>query len=811
MDYKDYIAHIREKDGEIQTAEEHLLEVQKLCEEYGGKIGLRHLAGLSGWLHDMGKLTLTFKSYIEEAAANPDNPPRRGSVDHSTSGGKLLYERFHREAKAPGDKLTAEWVANCIISHHQGLRDFLDPQSASPFLDRVASKELADYEQAKAHFFQMADRAEFERYFAEARKELDGVIERIQKDRLSTIVISLAIKYVFSCLIDADRTNTRQFEEDEAPEEPLDSEAFFNRCYDALMRKIKEFDDDPNAGHPINRLRREMSDQCEAFAWQRPSGIYTLSIPTGGGKTLASLRYAIKHAMATGKERIVYVVPYTTIIEQNAAEIRDILQEHDLILEHHSNVIEEMDEETEDYDVRKKKIRLARDNWDRPIIFTTMVQFLNTFYAKGTRNIRRMHRLANAVLIFDEVQSVPLKCVSLFNEALNFLHFFGKSSVVLCTATQPALDYVKHHLRLSERPEMIGSLDEVADRFKRVELEDRTEPEGWGAERLADFVVERLEEVRSVLVILNTKIAVRKLFAQLEQDPRIGESGVKLFHLSTNMCAAHRKEVLGQVIEALDAGERIVCVSTQLIEAGVNISFDCVIRSLAGLDSIAQAAGRCNRHGRDPMRTVYIVKSADESLKQLPEIKIGAQMTERLLYEYRQSPERFGHNLLSAAAMNAYFHYYFHHMNDRMDYPIPKLDNKMFELLSTNKTYYESFKNTHRRAPEILSRSSFATAEQYFEVIDNAAASVLVPYNEDARMLIADLNGELDSRKLGDLLRKAQQFVVNIYDQEKRKLVQNEALYPLLNGHVLALREFAYSDEFGIETGGEGEWDVALI
>lgn len=811
MDYKDYIAHIREADGEIQTAEEHLREVRRLCEEYGGKIGLRHLAGLSGWLHDMGKLTQSFKSYIEEAVANPDTPPRRGSVDHSTAGGKLLYERFHREAKTPGDKLTAEWAANCIISHHQGLRDFYGPESDSPFLDRVANKKLEDYEQAKEHFFQMADRAEFERYFAEARKELEEIIGRIQKNSHSSINVSLVIKYVFSCLIDADRTNTRQFEEKEAAEEPFDREAFFNRCYDALMRKIKEFDNDPDAGHPINRLRREMSDQCEAFAWQRPSGIYTLSIPTGGGKTLASLRYAIKHAMATGKERIIYVVPYTTIIEQNAAEIRDILQEHDLILEHHSNVVDEMDEETEDYDVRKKKIRLARDNWDRPIIFTTMVQFLNTLYAKGTRNIRRMHRLANSVLIFDEVQSVPLKCISLFNEALNFLHFFGNSSIVLCTATQPALDYVKHQLRLSEWPEMISRLDDVADRFKRVEVEDRTEPEGWGAERLADFVGERLEEVRSVLVILNTKTAVRKLFARLVQDLRIGESGVKLFHLSTNMCAAHRKKALGQVIEALTGEERVVCVSTQLIEAGVNISFDCVIRSLAGLDSIAQAAGRCNRHGKDPMRTVYIIKSADESLTQLPEIKIGAQMTERLLYEYRQSPERFGRYLLSAAAMKSYFHYYFHHMKERMDYPIPKLDNKMFELLSTNKTYYESFKNTRRRVPEILSRPSFATAEQYFEVIDNAAASVLVPYNEDARTLIADLNGELDSRKLGDLLRKAQQYVVNLYDQEKRKLVQNEALYPLLNGHVLALREFAYSDEFGVETGGEGEWEVALI
>ncbi|MGG4034132.1 CRISPR-associated helicase Cas3' [Paenibacillus cisolokensis] len=807
----DYIAHIREKDGKIQTTTEHSIEVKQACEDSGSKIGLRYLAGLSGWLHDMGKNTLSFKSYIEEAAANPDNPPRRGSVDHSTAGGKLLYDRFHRGAKTSLDKLTAECVANCIISHHQGLRDFLDPQSSSPFLDRVANKELPDYEQAKAVFLRSVGDAEFEQYFAEARKELAEVLERIQKHALPPIVFSLVMKYIFSCLIDADRTNTRQFEEDEAPEAPFDSTAFFNRCYDLLMKKIRGFDRDRNASHPINRLRREMSDQCEAFALERPSGIYTLSIPTGGGKTLASLRYAIKHAIATGKERIVYIVPYTTIIEQNAAEIRDILQEHDLILEHHSNVVEEIGEETEDYDVRKKKIRLARDNWDRPIIFTTMVQFLNTFYAKGTRNIRRMHRLVNSVLIFDEVQSVPLKSISLFNAALNFLHFFGRSSVVLCTATQPALDYVKHHLRLSERPEMIGSLDKVAQRFKRVEIEDRTEPEGWGAERLAEFVGERLEEVRSVLVILNTKTAVRKLFDRLAKDPRTGESGTRLFHLSTNMCAAHRKNVLAEMIAALEAEERVVCVSTQLIEAGVDISFECVIRSLAGLDSIAQAAGRCNRHGKDAIRKVYIVKSADEVLTRLPEMKTGAQITERLLYEFRQSPERFGHELLSAAAMNAYFRYFFHQMKEEMDYPIPQLDHKMFDLLSANKMYYEAYKNKHGRAPEILSRSSFATAERYFEAIGNAAASVLVPYNEDAESLILDLNGELDSRKLGDLLRKAQKYVVNIYDHEMRKLIRNEDVYPLLHGHVLALRKVAYSDLAGVETDGEGEWETAVI
>ncbi|MEI7024998.1 CRISPR-associated helicase Cas3' [Paenibacillus sp. y28] len=803
----DYIAHIRHKDSKIQTVQQHLEEVRAGCERNGDKIGATYLAGLTGLLHDMGKHTDEFKTYIQEAFNNPGAPPRRGSVDHSTAGGRLLYRRYHQKAKTLEDKLTAEWLANCIISHHQGLRDFLAPELDSPFLERVAVKELKEYEQAEAVFFDKVAASELDRYFAQARDEL---ADFHQKYRLSPIIASLLMKYIFSCLIDADRTNTRQFEEDEQPEPHTSNQSFFERSYDALMNRLGEYDRDQDADKPINRLRRDMSLQCEAAA-MRPSGIYTLSIPTGGGKTLASLRYALKHALEYGKERIIYVVPYTTIIEQNAAEIRDILQEHELILEHHSNVIEEQGEEGEDYDVRKKSLKLARDTWDRPIIFTTMVQFLNTFYGKGTRNVRRLHQLANAVLIFDEVQSVPVKCISLFNAALNFLYPLGRSSVLLCTATQPALDFVKHKLNLSEQAELIENISEVGHSFKRVEVLDRTTPLGWGAEELASFVRDKMVEVQSVLIILNTKTAVRKLFARLEEEPWLRDTNVKLFHLSTNMCAAHRKDELSRIKAALKAEERVICVSTQLIEAGVNISFECAIRSLAGLDSIAQAAGRCNRHGKDALREVYIIQAADESLTHLPEIRIGAEMTKRILYEFEQEPGRFGHDLLSASAMQAYFEYYYTRIQNEMDYPIPKLGKQLFDLLHYNKDYFAAYRNKRGKNPEIISRSAFATVEQHFEVISSSARSVLVPYNEEAREFIEELNGELEAGELGTLLRKLQPYVVNMFEHEFRKLHTNQDVYPLLHGHVLALREIAYSKRFGVETDGEGEWQSAIV
>lgn len=806
----EYIAHIRQKDGKVQTVQEHLTGVQQLCEQYGDKIGMKYLAGLSGLLHDLGKYTKEFKEYIQEAVENPDMPPRKGSVDHSTAGGRLVYQRYYNTQKSDVERLAVEWIAMCVISHHQGLRDFLTPQKASSFLERVSEKELKGYEEAESAFFKtQITENEFDAYFDKAKGEVVQIVTMMKNNKLPFITTSFIIKYMFSCLIDADRTNTRQFEENEKLEETFDSHSFFRESYTALMKEIVSYSKAEDANHPINLLRSEMSRQCEEFASQ-PSGIYTLSIPTGGGKTLASLRYALKHAITHHKERIIYIVPYTTIIEQNAQEVRDILKNDPYILEHHSNVIEKNEQRNEEYNVTQKKMELAKDNWESPIIFTTMVQFLNTFYSRGTRNVRRLHHLTNAVIIFDEVQSVPIKCISLFNAALNFLHTFGDSSIVLCTATQPALGYVEQKLKITENSEMVNGLDRVSEHFKRVNIIDKTNPQGFNASELKQFIDIEMDKVKSVLVILNTKTAVRRLFDELDSYDPSEKNDYRLFHLSTNMCSAHRKAVLSDLKMALEDGERVVCVSTQLIEAGVNISFECVIRSLAGLDSIAQAAGRCNRHGKDGIRNVYIIKSADEVLTNLKEIKIGGEQTQRLLGEFKNKPDFFGNDLLSPKAMEFYFKYYFHQIKGELDYPILEIDKKMFDLLSVNADYYGAFKNKHGLPFPLISRQSFATAEQYFNVIDNPTTSILVPYNEEARNIILELNGDLDTRKLAEVLKKAQQYVINIYDRELRKLEKNGDVYSLLHGNVFALREVAYTEKFGLELDGEGNWSTSF-
>ena len=307
---------------------------------------------------------------------------------------------------------------------------------------------------------------EFQNYIDKASQELEIYLSKEPAEESEKQLMFLT-KFVFSALIDADRTNTRLFEE-KKKEEPLkDNRKLFEEFYNRLMIKLNSFKNRDDCNNPINKLRAQMSEQCGQFA-DRPSGIYTLSIPTGGGKTLSSLRYALKHAQLQNKNRIIYVVPFTTIIEQNANEVRKILKDDINILEHHSNIIEDIEDDDENQDgliTKQQKLKLAKDNWNSPIIFTTMVQFLNVFYAKGTRNIRRLHNLCDSVIIFDELKFVPVKCVSLFNYALNFLRTYCNCCILLCTATQPALDFVERRLDINEI-KIIVDLENVSNAFR---------------------------------------------------------------------------------------------------------------------------------------------------------------------------------------------------------------------------------------------------------------------------------------------------------------------------------------------------------
>ncbi|WP_059172764.1 CRISPR-associated helicase/endonuclease Cas3 [Bacillus sp. FJAT-27445] len=808
----DYIAHIRSSDRKIQTVGEHLKEVKILAEQFGEKIGIKHLAGLAGMLHDMGKYTNDFRNYILEAVNNPDNPPKRGSVDHSTAGGKLLFELYHSsEKRDPYKCIIAEIVGNAIISHHSYLHDFLNPNLESPYLNRVHQKELNEYENTRTLFFEkVITEPDFHNYVDKAVAELKNTLAKTSSALVEQQLMFLT-KFIFSILIDADRTNTREFEENAAEYPPVETAPIFEKYYERLMEKINSFKMSNHSESPINKLRANMSNQCDEFA-ARPSGVYTLSIPTGGGKTLASLRYALKHAKIHGKKRVVFVVPYTTIIEQNAEEVRKILQDDANILEHHSNVVIDDQDNDENQDGLiniNQKLKLAKDNWDAPIIFTTMVQYLNVFFAKGSRNIRRLHNLAESVIIFDEVQKVPIHCVSLFNQSLNFLKTNSKVSIVLCTATQPALDFVEHKLEINADGEIVQNLKEVVSAFERTEIVDKATGNIFDSEMLSDFVIDKIQEINSVLVILNTKSVVRKLYSLLKEN----NMGIPIYHLSTSMCAFHRNEILRKVRKNLKNNNKIICISTQLIEAGVDVSFECVIRSLAGLDSIAQAAGRCNRHGEKPLQQVYIIDHSEENLKNLKEIKVGKHAARKIFADLKSDKTVHGGSVLSTKAMERYFQEFYTDLHSNLNYFIPKLGKEMMELLSTNKreySYHKAFKHATGNDLPLFLANSYRTAAEHFQVIDQIATGVIVPYGE-GREIITELNGNGTIEDLSKLMRKAQQYTINLFPYELDHLDKEGGLVPYLNGKVLALKEGSYNEEFGLDLGGGSQLTINIF
>lgn len=758
-----YIAHVRSSDHAIQEVHTHLLEARAFSEGWGKGIGLQYVCGLAGLLHDMGKLSDEFQGYIRKATSGEN--VRRGEVDHSTAGGRLLFERL----KGGPGQLLAEIVGNAILSHHGNLQDYYTEEE-SPFLQRIYQKDLPMYNICCERFFQkVITENDFMFYVEQAVEEL---YTWLLKDGGSTAKVTLMTKYVFSILLDSDRTNTREFEQGIAKDKiVVDFEELKHRLENHL-----ETLNTHSKVTPINQLRQEMSEACLKFS-EQPSGIYTLSIPTGGGKTLASLRYALHHATKYQKKRIIYIVPFTTIIEQNAHVARDVLQTQ-MILEHHSNVVEITDASDDIMDIQAK-LNLAKDNWDAPIIFTTMVQYLNTFYAKGNRNTRRLHHLSEAVVIFDEVQKVPLKCISLFNESVTFLKGSLRSSVLLCTATQPALDFVRH--RLVQDEEIIDDLPRVMEAFRRTDLE--VIQEEMNTVSLARFVDRQAEEKNSVLVVLNTKNVVKMLYEKL----RGTYSEKEIIHLSTAMCAAHRTAIIQQINQRLKQGEKIICISTQLIEAGVDVSFACVIRSLAGLDSIAQAAGRCNRHGEVARRTVYLIDHSEENVKPLPEIARGKEITRALLVDFRRDKKAYGGDLLGTKAMTRYFQELYAASETELDFPIRGTTLTLAPML------FQA-----RKVPGLMLSSRHRTVADHFKVIEDMTETVLVPYEKEGKRLIAALNGQADWEDIRHWLKQAQQYSISLYPFERKKLEEQHGLNVLLDGTVLVLNERAYDEQYGL-------------
>lgn len=792
----DCLAHLIPETGRSQTLAEHSKTVSRLVKKYGTDIALPTLGELAGLLHDTGKAKQTFQIYLHD-----NDRSQKGKINHSTAGAKYLMDTFPETNTT--EKLCRQILALTILSHHSGLIDCLDPNGNDKFTDRLSPSSEIHYPESIRNFFPACTTENtITVLFQNATRELEQYRNRIKKITPSSNEIifyyGLTTRYLLSSLIDADRYDAYCFAADLKSE---DRDYHLSTLWPELIARLEQYLANFPCTTDIEKLRRKISDDCKTFA-THPPGIYRLCVPTGGGKTLSSLRFALEHANKYQKKRIIYAISYTTIIDQNAQVIRDALQNDDIILEHHSNII--CDEQGGDDTTGRTIPELLTERWDSPIILTTTVQLLNTLFLSKPRSVRRMHNLADSIIIFDEVQTIPVKCLSMFNTALNFLAEICGATILLCTATQPELTRTPHPLRLSPTPDIISNLPVLFQKFKRTQIIDERTLEGYSAEQLADFALDHRLGNPSILIIANTTSAARRIHTAL-QNKMCPE---KLYYLTTKLCPAHRKEKLAEIRKNLDDKIPMICVTTQLIEAGVDVSFSCVIRCIAGLDSIAQAAGRCNRHGESACKCVYVVNLANEKLAKLPDIQKGKDVAERVMGEFERQPDLFGNDLLSPKAVEIYYRYYFWERQSEMDYIVKKSDTgfsddtTLYELLSQNIPGKRAYVRKQNSFPQNPLRQAFTSAGNLFEVIEHNTQSVIVPYGHGAEIIRA-LEKSQNIAEIRTLLRSAQQFSVNLFAYEVDKF--SNGISPIGDTGAYALSSDCYSDEYGVTPFSDNE------
>lgn len=793
-----HYAHISEK-GQVQTVREHCESVAEYASAEAECVGLKATCKLAGLLHDIGKDQQLFQDYICKAQDNPFSV-HRGEVNHSSAGAKYLYELVQQiDKKDSISQLTCQVIAYAIVSHH-GLTDCLSKDGKNQFGRRLSPQNDIHYEEVTENCCEYISVQEIEHLFLDATEEIRAfynksveiadIIDKRQKAHNGRFLLGCLQRIVLSLLVDADRRDTAEFMNGYRLPRLTQGEivGLWAEYQSRLENRLSMFRQDTK----INSLRREMSDYCLAFA-EHGDGIYRLSIPTGGGKTYAGMRYALELAKRTQKKHVFYIAPFLSILEQNARDIKEVLNDSDHILEHHSNILIE-DEDKERESELLHQYELLSDDWSSPVILTTMVQFLNVLFSGGMQYVRRMHQLKESVIIIDEAQSIPVKCIHLFTMMMNFLSGCLHSTVVLCTATQPLFEKVERRILYSQTPDMIPEANRYATAFRRASVMNAILPMGYDAERLAEFILEHMQN--NLLMICNTKQAVKKLYDAIS---RIKEDDTQLLQMTTYMCAAHRMDVIDELKEALREGRKVICVSTQLIEAGVDISFETVVRSIAGLDSIAQAAGRCNRNAENAEGTVYIVNYNEEKTESLEDIYFGKNGTRAVLAHYQ------GDLLMPGAMEFFYRQYYFDRQQTNrhvMDYMIKEENTNLFNLLSYEKKWIDDYKLQHENKPyPFLLSQAFRTAGRLFSVIDDGQmVSLVVPYKDGKKHLEA-IKETYDPYIKRELLRKLQRYTVNIYRSDKmlKGLLERHAITDLLGDGTIYCVDDSFYKDMGID------------
>lgn len=721
---------------------DHLTGTAQLAREFADKFGAGEWAELAGLWHDLGKYSEAFQRYLATSIADdPHVAETAGRVDHATAGAQHAVRRID---------VLGHLLAHVIAGHHTGL---LDSIAAGACLQARLQKPVEPVDAAPCS---ITDHA-----MPEPPSTIRSALER--RRGMGDFSAAFFTRMLFSCLVDADFLDTEAFmAPDRSSLRPRWPENALDQMEEALDRHVVEIEQPISNGQAakmsgdVAAARTRVRRDCLAAASER-TGFFSLTVPTGGGKTLSSLAFALRHARLHDLDRIVYVVPFTTIIEQNADVFRSVFNPrrdlNEVVLEHHSNVDEGRETESS---------RLTAENWDAPLVVTTSVQFYESLFANRTSRCRKLHRLARAVVILDEVQTLPIDYLEPCLRVLEELVTYYGATVVLCTATQPAVtERAGFRPGLKEVHEIIRpDPSQLYGRLRRVSVTD------LGPVDDAEIAT-RLLEHEQVLCIVNTRRHARLLYGAIGDLP--GH-----YHLSALMCPCHRSQVIDEIRRVLSTGSTCRVVSTQLIEAGVDIDFPTVFRSLAGLDSIAQAAGRCNREGKRPKGETFVFHSEHTTSERflVDTANCGRQVLE--LYD----------DPLALDAIEHFFRLYYWDQSDRWD---AKQILGQFRIESD---------------PELPFQFNFASASHDFRLIEASGAPVIVPWRDDGEALRLEVvaRGHAPDRSL---LRRLQRYTVQVPRRSWETHIGSRIELVHDRFPVLANPGLYYSEETGLDLGDE--------
>ena len=721
-------------EEEWETMQQHEDRVAKRCREFLKRINptLGDWGEVLGRWHDLGKYSKAFQVYIRQSN-DPDatSETRRGRVDHATAGAQ------HSHAVLPPG--IRDLIAYAIAGHHSGLADRVSAsgQKSSGLDDRL-NKNIEDWSGAPNELL------------APPILTLPQQVLSNESTERCGFQLSLLCRMLFSALCDADFLATEQFMSPEVTTSRSSRHlASIDQLKDQLDTYLTRFDTPTKTD--VNMCRDEVRAAART-AGHHAQGLYSFTVPTGGGKTLSSLAFALDHAKKHGLQRVIYAIPFTSIIEQTADQFRDVFQPlgTDSILEHHSNL---------DPEQESRVARLAAQNWDAPLVVTTNVQFFESLFASKTSRCRKLHRIAGSVVIFDEIQTLPVNylkpCLALIRELVEMF----RCTVVLCTATQPAVEF-RNDFKIGLRHvhEIIDDPTALYRRMNRVVVENIGKIDDASLGQL-------IADPPQTLYIVNTRAHASDLYGLLCQQ--IDDASV--FHLSTYMCAAHRTKALCQIKQCLRDELPCRVVSTQLIEAGVDIDFPVVFRSLAGLDSIAQAAGRCNREGHLSTGTLHVFDPQDRRL--VGYLKSTAQVAAEVMLLHD--------DVLSLDAIEHYFRLHYWSKQDQWD----------------EKSIMPMF------ADPVNLTFQFRTASEQFRFIDDAAQSLFVPWSDKGERLEEEIRSPAFDENIAfrrNVLRRAQRFMVPVYENVFRSMIGTDIELINDNFAVLVNRDL-YSDQIGLD------------